>query len=278
LHVPVRLHHDRQHARPHRLRSRGRRRHPGRGPPAGGAHHHAADGAARDSERLHPGRAAGPGPLRLPGDPGPARGLPHRDHPDVVVLPVPAPRRAGRRVLDPAPARDRAPAARPEKAARAARLRRGRRQGRAAAHHPARPLAASRARGVPGRAGRRGVPALRHPAQGRVRARLGPTAHPRELHPENWSFTFLHSATQSAIVNTLELGVLTACVGAGLATVLAYVTNRRLVAGHQVLGFLAVAPVVIPGVVLAVALFVAYTRPPFLLYGTLWILFIAYLT
>jgi len=30
--------------------------------------------------------------------------------------------------------------------------------------------------------------------------------------------------------------------------------------------------------VLAVALFVAYTRPPFLLYGTLWILFIAYLT
>jgi iron(III) transport system permease protein len=67
-------------------------------------------------------------------------------------------------------------------------------------------------------------------------------------------------------------------VGAGLATVLAYVTNRRLVAGHQVLGFLAVAPVVIPGVVLAVALFVAYTRPPFLLYGTLWILFIAYLT
>ena len=95
---------------------------------------------------------------------------------------------------------------------------------------------------------------------------------------ENWSFTFLHSATQSAIVNTLELGVLTACVGAGLATLLAYVTNRRLVVGHQVLAFLALAPVVIPGVVLAVALFVAYTRPPFLLYGTLWILFLAYLT
>jgi iron(III) transport system permease protein len=82
---------------------------------------------------------------------------------------------------------------------------------------------------------------------------------------ENWSFTFLHSATQSAIVNTLELGVLTACVGAGLATLLAYVTNRRLIVGHQVLAFLALAPVVIPGVVLAVALFVAYTRPPFLL-------------
>jgi len=94
----------------------------------------------------------------------------------------------------------------------------------------------------------------------------------------NWSFTFLYSSTRSAIVNTIELGVLTACVGAGLAALLAYVINRRLVAGHQVLAFLTLAPVVIPGVVLAVALFIAYTRPPFLLYGTLWILFVAYLT
>jgi iron(III) transport system permease protein len=45
-----------------------------------------------------------------------------------------------------------------------------------------------------------------------------------------------------------------------------------------VLAFLALAPVVIPGVVLAVGLFIAYTRPPFVLYGTLWILFVAYVT
>jgi iron(III) transport system permease protein len=94
----------------------------------------------------------------------------------------------------------------------------------------------------------------------------------------NWAFTFLYSSTQGAIVNTLELGVLTACVGAVLAALLAYVTNRRLIAGHQLLSFLAMAPIVLPGTVLAVALFIAYTRPPFLLYGTLWILFIAYLT
>src|SRR5215470_9716516 len=94
----------------------------------------------------------------------------------------------------------------------------------------------------------------------------------------NWSFTFLYSSTQGAIVNTLELGVLTACVGAGLAALLAYITTRKLVVGHQLLAFLTLAPVVIPGIVLAVALFIAYTRPPFLLYGTLWILFIAYLT
>ncbi|MBI4593714.1 MAG: iron ABC transporter permease [Candidatus Rokubacteria bacterium] len=95
----------------------------------------------------------------------------------------------------------------------------------------------------------------------------------------NWSFTFFqYSATQSAIVNTLELGVMTATTGAILAALLAYIANRKLIAGHQALGFLALAPVVIPGVVLAVGLFIAYTRPPLVLYGTLWILFVAYVT
>jgi iron(III) transport system permease protein len=95
----------------------------------------------------------------------------------------------------------------------------------------------------------------------------------------NWRFTlFEYSATQSAVVNTLELGVATATVGAVLVALLAYITQRKLVVGHQIVSFLALAPVVIPGVVLAVALFIAYTRPPFVLYGTLAILFIAYLT
>src|SRR5882724_8667928 len=68
----------------------------------------------------------------------------------------------------------------------------------------------------------------------------------------NFALTFGHGATRSAIVNTLELGVMTACVGAGLAALLAYVVNRKLIPGHQLLAFLALAPVVIPGVVLAV--------------------------
>ena len=95
----------------------------------------------------------------------------------------------------------------------------------------------------------------------------------------NFAFTFFeYSATQAAILNTLELGVLTASVGAAMVALLSYITSRRLVVGHQVVAFLALAPVVIPGVVLAVALFIAYTRPPFVLYGTLAILFVAYLT
>jgi iron(III) transport system permease protein len=95
----------------------------------------------------------------------------------------------------------------------------------------------------------------------------------------NFTFTFFeYSATQAAIVNTLELGVMTACVGAVLVALLSYIANRRLVLGHQAVAFLALAPIVIPGVVLAVGLFIAYTRPPFVLYGTLAILFVAYLT
>jgi len=95
----------------------------------------------------------------------------------------------------------------------------------------------------------------------------------------NISFTFWqYSATRSAIVNTLELGVMTATVGALLAALLAYTVNRRLVPGSQLLPFLVLAPVVIPGVVLAVGLFITYTRPPLVLYGTLWILFAAYVT
>ncbi len=48
--------------------------------------------------------------------------------------------------------------------------------------------------------------------------------------------------------------------------------------GHRVLAFLATAPLAIPGIVLGVGLFLAYTRPPLALYGTLWILLIAFVT
>src|SRR6185369_107405 len=63
-----------------------------------------------------------------------------------------------------------------------------------------------------------------------------------------------------------------------LAFVIAYLTTRQAIVGHRALGFLATAPVAIPGIVLGVGLFLAYTRPPLVLYGTLWILLLAYLT
>ena len=97
------------------------------------------------------------------------------------------------------------------------------------------------------------------------------------LHNIVFVFTEL-SSTQLALKNTVILGAATATVGTILALVIAYVTTRRVIAGSRVLGFLATAPIAVPGIVLGVGLFLSYTRPPFVLYGTLWILLIAFVT
>jgi iron(III) transport system permease protein len=95
----------------------------------------------------------------------------------------------------------------------------------------------------------------------------------------NFAFAFFeYGDTQRAIWNTFKLGVLTATVGTLVATLIAYITHRNLLRGARFLVFFALAPLVIPGIVLAVGLFIAYSQPPLLLYGTVWILFVAYLT
>ena len=95
----------------------------------------------------------------------------------------------------------------------------------------------------------------------------------------NIHFVFFElSATQLALKNTFILGFWTATAGTVLALVIAYLTTRRAIGGHRTLGFLATAPVAIPGIVLGVGLFLSYARPPFVLYGTLWILFLAFIT
>jgi iron(III) transport system permease protein len=95
----------------------------------------------------------------------------------------------------------------------------------------------------------------------------------------NVRFVFTEfSATQRALANTFVLGVLSAICGTVLALVAAFLTARKLVPGARLLGFLATAPAAIPGIVLGVGLFLAYTRPPLVLYGTLMILLLAFVT
>ena len=94
----------------------------------------------------------------------------------------------------------------------------------------------------------------------------------------NIGFVFFEfSQTRLALWNTLVLGVLSATGATVLALVIGYVTARKLTAGHRVLGMLATAPVAIPGIVLGVGLFLSYTRPPVVLYGSIWILLLAFL-
>jgi iron(III) transport system permease protein len=89
-----------------------------------------------------------------------------------------------------------------------------------------------------------------------------------------WEF----SDTRRAMVNTMLLGIGSATVATAMVVVIAYLANRKLVPGHQALGGLVMAPLAIPGIVMGVGLFLVYSRPPFLLYGTLWILMIAFVT
>lgn len=95
----------------------------------------------------------------------------------------------------------------------------------------------------------------------------------------HWRFVlFEFSATQLALRNTFLLGVLTATIVTGIALIVSYLVTRRSLPGAGFLGVLATAPVAIPGIVLGVGLFLSYANPTFQLYGTLWILLIAFMT
>jgi iron(III) transport system permease protein len=97
------------------------------------------------------------------------------------------------------------------------------------------------------------------------------------LHHFNFVF-FEFSATRLALRNTLIIGVATATIGTAMALVVSYLVSRKAAPGAQYLGYLATAPVAIPGIVLGVGLFLSYSHPSLNLYGTLWILLIAFLT
>ncbi|MAE05481.1 MAG: ABC transporter permease [Nitrospinae bacterium] len=95
---------------------------------------------------------------------------------------------------------------------------------------------------------------------------------------DNYIFIFNNDAVRISFYNTIMLALMAATAATLIAAVTSYITQRNLVRGHKYMSFLATAPIGIPGIVLAVGLFSAYTQEPFLLYGTIWIMFIAYVT
>jgi len=105
------------------------------------------------------------------------------------------------------------------------------------------------------------------------------TLSPANFTLRNLLFVFTElSGTNLALGNTLLLGITTATAATLLTLVIAYIVARRALPFWRWLGFLATAPLAIPSIVLGVGLFFAYTHPPFVLYGTLGILFVAFLT
>ena len=87
-----------------------------------------------------------------------------------------------------------------------------------------------------------------------------------------------NSSARAAIQHSLLYAAAAATIATGLAMFTAYVTQRRLLRGARILAFVALAPFVVPGIILAIGFFLAYAKPPIVLYGTAWMLIVAFAT
>jgi iron(III) transport system permease protein len=83
--------------------------------------------------------------------------------------------------------------------------------------------------------------------------------------------------TFESIVNTMEVGLLTAVVGGLLAFAIGYTVNRTQVPGRKAIDVISTLPVAIPGLVVGVAYLWAWIGVPGGLYGTIWILALAFI-
>jgi iron(III) transport system permease protein len=92
-----------------------------------------------------------------------------------------------------------------------------------------------------------------------------------------WVF-FSYPLTQRAILNSLFLAVVGATVTILFCALISFLSLRTKLPGRHLLDYLSMLPLGIPGVVLAFALLDVWINPPIVLYATIWILFIAYLT
>jgi iron(III) transport system permease protein len=82
--------------------------------------------------------------------------------------------------------------------------------------------------------------------------------------------------TRTAVVNSFTYAIAGATLCVALGAVVAYLVERRSVKATAIFSGLATLPIVIPGIVLSVGFFAAFTREPFKLYGTSWILIAAF--
>jgi iron(III) transport system permease protein len=88
---------------------------------------------------------------------------------------------------------------------------------------------------------------------------------------------FDNPLTLRSIYNAVEVGVITAFFGGILAFAIGYTIHRTQVAGRRSIDLLSTLPVAIPGLVIGVAYLWAWIGLPGGLYGTIWILALAFI-
>ena len=87
---------------------------------------------------------------------------------------------------------------------------------------------------------------------------------------------FANPLTLHSIVNTMEVGLITALIGGMLAFAIGYTVNRTRRRPRAAIDLIATLPVAIPGLVIGVAYLWAWIGLPGGLYGTIWILALAF--
>ncbi len=87
---------------------------------------------------------------------------------------------------------------------------------------------------------------------------------------------FANTATIDSIINTMEVGMITAVVGGLLSFAIGYTIARSRAPARTIIDLVVTIPVAIPGLVIGVAYLWAWIGIPFGLYGTLWILALAF--
>jgi iron(III) transport system permease protein len=99
----------------------------------------------------------------------------------------------------------------------------------------------------------------------------------------NWTLDNYRTATtmnavRSALANSLVLGVATATIGVVLMGLLAWIIYRSRVPGSGIIEYIVMFPQAVPRLVFAFGMMWAWLIFPIPIYGTLWLLLIAYLT
>lgn len=96
---------------------------------------------------------------------------------------------------------------------------------------------------------------------------------------DNWRYIlFEYPTTWVAVKNSLLLSIGGAAIAVLISAVIAWVVVRSKAFGKDALDTIATLPVAVPGLILGVAYLWAWIRSPIPIYGTIWILMIAYVS
>ena len=95
---------------------------------------------------------------------------------------------------------------------------------------------------------------------------------------DNYRRAVSQNAVRYALGNSLLLGVLTATIGVALTGLLSWLIHRSNLPGRGVLEYVVMFPQAVPRLVFAFGMMWAWLVLPVPIYGTLWVLLIAYIT